>query len=281
MYTLKQLHDLSSRLKETIGLTYSPVAVRVYEDEVEIPKEAIRPYRDKKVHYGYCQAISLVKTEGVTIALTKEDHWCWKPLIAFGLVDLERNSPAYKIALRNCGISAIDRADYFFQNKFPVMSRNDHRSIVIAPLATSTFVPDVILVYCDTNTQLRDMIAGIKRRTGKLVASEFDYMDSCIFSFFPTHYDRSFRITLPDPGETGRACCGESEIILSIPVEQLEMVVEECEAKAKHAKGRTLKQNGTITPDFPRPEFYNQLFELWGLQAGEVSWSENQRGYKI
>ena len=34
-------------------------------------------------------------------------------------------------------------------------------------------------------------------------------------------------------------------------------------------------------PDFPRPQFYNELFEMWGLQTGEVSWNESQRGYKI
>ena len=29
------------------------------------------------------------------------------------------------------------------------------------------------------------------------------------------------------------------------------------------------------------PQFYNELFEMWGLQTGEVSWNESQRGYKI
>ena len=61
----------------------------------------------------------------------------------------------------------------------------------------------------------------------------------------------------------------------------MEMLVEQCEEKKKHAAGRTLKQDGTIMPDFPRPQFYNELFELWGLQTGEVSWNESQRGYKI
>lgn len=281
MYTVEQMHDLARRLRETVGLPYSPVAVRVYEDESEVPASAIRPWRDQKVHYGYCQAVSLVKTTGVTIALAKEDHWCWKPLMAWGLVDVERNSDVYKTVLRNCGVASTDRADYFFQKKFPMMSRNDDRVIVLGPMETADFVPDVILAYCGSNVQIRDLIAGIKRRTGKLVSSEFDYMDSCVFSFMPTHFERDFRITFPDPGETGRACCPENEVILSIPVEQMEMVVEECEAKKKHAAGRPLKQDGTIKPDFPRPQFYNELYEKWGLMTGEVSWSEDQRGYKI
>jgi len=281
MYTVEQMQDLAKRLHRIIGLPYSPVAVRVFEDDSDIPENALRPYRDEGIHYGYCQVISLVKTTGATIALSKEDHWCWKPLMAFGLVDVERNSDVYSTVLRNCGIASPDRADYFFQNKFPMMSRNDKRMIVVGPMETATFVPDVILVYADSCVQIRDMIAGIKRHTGKLVQSEFDYMDSCVFSFMPTHYDREFRITFPDPGETGRACCGEHEIILSVPVESMEMLVEECEAKKEHARKRNLKQDGTIKPDFPRPQFYNELFEKWGLMTGEVSWNEEQRGYKI
>lgn len=281
MLKREELNEYARRLRETLGLEYSPVAVRVYERQDEIPPEAVRPFRDNGVHYGYCQAISLVKTTGVTMALTKEDHWCWKPLMAFGLVDVEPGTEVYETVLRNCGIASPDLADYFFKNKFPMMPRNDERTIVVAPLETASFVPDVVLVYCSNSVQMRDLVAAIKRRHGKMVYSEFDYMDSCVWSFFPTHYERDFRITLPDPGEVGRACCGETEIILSVPVEQFEMVVEECEAKKRHAAGRTMKEDGSIMPDFPRPEFYNQLFEAWGLAQGEVSWNETQRGYKI
>ena len=281
MYTIEQMQDLGKRLRETVGLPYSPVAVRVYESEEEVPAEAIRPYRDQGVHYGYCQAVSLVKTTGVTIALAKEDHWCWKPLMAFGLVDVVNNPEVYHHVLRNCGCATPDLADQHFRRDFIMMNRNDNRVIVLAPLEKASFVPDVVMAYADSIVQIRDMIAGIKRRTGKLVHSDFDYMDSCCYSFMPTHFERDFRITFPDPCETGRACCGETEIILSIPYEKLEMVVEECEAKKEHSKNRPLKQDGTIHPDFPRPEFYNELYKLWGLQTGEVSWREDQRGYKI
>lgn len=279
MYTVEQMQNLGKRLREVIGLPYSPVAIRVFESPEKAPREALRPYRDQGVHYGMCQAVSLVKTKGITIALAKEDHWCWKPLMAFGLVDCERNTEAYRHVLRNSGIPDPSRADYYFQNEFPMMPRNDNRVIVIAPLESTSFIPDVVLAYCASSSQLRDILGGVKRGTGMSVHSDFDYMDSCVFSFMPTHLTREFRITLPDPGETGRACCPETELIFSIPVEKLEMVVEECETKKEHYANRPLKQDGTIKPDFPRPEFYNDLYRIWGLKTGEVSWTEAERGY--
>ena len=141
MYTAEQMNDLGRRLRETIGLPYSPVAIRVYEDKNDVPEDAMYPYRDQGVHYGLCQVISLVKTKKITIALSKEDHWCWKPLMAFGLVDCDRNTPVYKQVLRNCGVPQPDRADYHFQKDFPRMSRNDERIIVVSPLEKARFVP--------------------------------------------------------------------------------------------------------------------------------------------
>ena len=75
------------------------------------------------------------------------------------------------------------------------------------------------------------------------------------------------RLHSRDPGEVGRACCiPENEIIFSVPYEKLEMLVEDCEAKQRHSAGRTFKHDGTIMPEFSRrPQFYNELFEMWGL----------------
>ena len=50
MYTVEKMNELGRRLRETVGLPYSPVAVRVYEDENEAPADAFRPYRDKGLH---------------------------------------------------------------------------------------------------------------------------------------------------------------------------------------------------------------------------------------
>ena len=58
-------------------------------------------------------------------------------------------------------------------------------------------MPDVILAYCGSVTQVRDLIAGAKRATGKLVQTSFDYMDSCVYSFFRSHYEREFNVTFP------------------------------------------------------------------------------------
>ena len=82
----------------------------------------------------------------------------------------------------------------------------------------------MVLIYSNT-TQLRNLLLAIKYKEGKLVQSEFDPIDSCVYSVVPVIKNGDYRITLPDPGEYERAMAGEDEIILSVPAAKLEELV--------------------------------------------------------
>jgi len=273
----------ASELIETLGLTYSPIAVKITESETELPKNCFRPYRDKRERYALCQTLAMVKERHLTIALGKEDHWCWKPLIGLGLVDIEPGSEAYRIALKNNGVKEMDASARNF-DEFPRLPRKDSRMIVMGPLDSCDFEPDVILVYCDDNSQLRWLIGALKYRSGKRVCTELDYIDSCMWSVLPTYLTKEARVTLPDPGEEDRAGCGKNEIILSVSPELFVPMAEDVKMKLENQKRRlknsdgTSKMNATMVPNFPRPQFYNKLFALWGLESnGVVAWSEKER----
>lgn len=275
--------DAVDSLVQTLGLAYKPVGIRITTDEREIPENCFRPFRDKKENYAFCQTITMVKTQGLTVALGKEDHWCWKPLIGLGLVDIEPGSDAYRIALKNNGVSdeALSAQNF---DEFPKLPRNDDRLILMGPLDTCEFEPEVVLVYCDKVSQLRWLIGALKLRSGKRVSTELDYIDSCMWSVLPTYLSGEVRVTLPDPGEEMRGGCGENEIILSLPIwffrqmaADVKMKIEAQNRRLKNSDG-TVKMEAKMVPNFPRPQFYNKLFALWGLQSdGTVAWSEKER----
>jgi hypothetical protein len=75
-----------------------------------------------------------------------------------------------------------------------------------------------------------------------------------------------YRITLPDPGEYERAMAGEDEIVFSVHRDKLEEVIEGLKHFEENGQGysRFVPQ---MTPDFPRPPFYNELYRLWGLET--------------
>ena len=273
----QEYQESSKNLVECLGLRNEPIAFKICHDESEIPADAYRPYRDDGIHYAFCQAMTIVKEQGKKIALGKEDHWCWKPLIGFGHVKVEKGSDAYNICLHNNGIMDLKKSAENFDT-FPVLPYGSCAAVVMCPVSKMDFTPDLVLVYCDKNTQIRWLFGGIKRLTGRRVISEFDYIDSCIWSTVPAYLANDYRVTFPDPGETERALCPEDEVILSIPGKDFNDVSYHVCLKAKQKASRPTK-NIAMVPDFPRPEFYNKLFEIWGLQTGEVTWNESQRGY--
>jgi uncharacterized protein (DUF169 family) len=250
-------------LEKLLHLRTAPIAVKMLEKEKDIPKEAIRPKRDRGYSLAQCQAFALTRRNRETIAMLKEDSWCWAPLIAFGLVEtpeffLEGNIfyPALVSTLK---------ASKKVSHHSPFFKYGKYMGTLSAPMSTASFKPDVVLIYSNT-AQLRVMLMAIMYKKGNMVTSEFNPLDSCIYSVVPVIQKGDYRITLPDPGDFQRALASEDEIILSVPpdrVEELVMGLRHLE-EIKHGY---LQFSLEMRPNFPRPDFYNMLFEKWGLDV--------------
>jgi uncharacterized protein (DUF169 family) len=246
--TLKEYHTWGEELERALLLQTAPIAVKMLEKEEDIPEGAMRPKRDRGYHLAQCQAFAMTRRQGLTIAMLKEDHWCWAPLMGYGLVE--------------------DPHDAFVDSHafFPRFEYGKYIGMVTGPLKSANFEPDMVLIYSDT-AQLREMIGVPKFQDKTLVKSEFDPIDSCVYSVVPVITGGQYRITLPDPGEASRAFAGDGEIIFSVPREKLEGLVEGVKRGAEMKKNAEDWSHILLRPDFPRPDFYKDLFRKWGLDV--------------
>jgi uncharacterized protein (DUF169 family) len=247
MPTIEEYNRCGEDLEKILLLRTSPIAVKMLEKEEDIPEGAIRPKKDRGYHLAQCQVFAMSRRRGESIAMLKEDNWCWAPPMGFGLVE-NPNDPF------------IDSHAYF-----PCFEFGKYVGIVSAPLKTANFEPDVVLIYCN-NVQLRNLVSIVKYREKTLVSSEFDPIDSCVYSIVPVMLTGQYRITLPDPGEYERAMADEDEIIFSVPKDKLEGLVDGLKETASRTGG-TIRQPRDLMPDFPRPKFYTELFKKWGLDT--------------
>jgi uncharacterized protein (DUF169 family) len=250
-------------LEKLLHLRTAPIAVKMLENERDIPKDAIRPKRDRGYHLAQCQAFALTRRNRETIAMLKEDSWCWAPLIAYGLVEapeffLEGN--IFYPAL----VSTLEASKKVSQHS-PFFEYGKYIGILSAPMSTASFEPNVVLIYSNT-TQLRVMLMAVMYKEGNMVDSEFNPLDSCIYSVVPVIQKGDYRITLPDPGDFQRALAGEDEIILSVPPDRVEELVIGLRHLEEIQHGY-LQFSLEMRPNFPRPDFYNMLFEKWGLDV--------------
>jgi len=261
MTTIAGFNSYGEELEKLVRLKTFPIAVKMLEKESDIPKEAIRPKRDRGHHLAQCQVFALTRRKGETIAMLKEDNWCWAPLIGYGLVppfDEKTISPMIYI------VDNMEAAKKMLK-VFPRFEQGKYIGILTAPLKTATFKPDLILIYSNT-AQLRSMLMAIKYKKANLVTSQFDPIDSCVYSIVPVIQSGEYRITLPDPGEFERAMAEEGEIILSVPAAKLEELVMGLRFFEERKLGYS-HLNMQMTPDFPQPPFYQDLFKMWGLDA--------------
>lgn len=250
-------------------LRYEPIAIKMVEDEKDVPADAIHPMRDLGKHMALCQAFALTRRDKKTIYMDKASEWCWNPLIGFGFVDGRPGTRAFDVVCENLGIADEQAAKEFF-SKFPTLPQGVYSGIISAPMDQCSYEPDLVLIYCN-NAQLRSLLWAIKNITGKIVDTSLDAIDSCVYACIPTLKTGEYRVTIPDMGEYERASADENEIILSVPGEKMEELLQGLRTFYDMGMGYE-HLSKEMHMDFSRPPFYNELFDIWGLDQGE-DWS--------
>ena len=225
MTTIEEYNNLGNELENRLKLRTFPVAVKMLENETDIPEHAFRPKRDKGIHLAQCQAFAMSRRDGETVAMLKEDNWCFAPLIAYGLVDKPDDPEIQKFL------------------GFPRFERDRYIGILTAPLAKATFEPDLVLVYSDP-AQLRTMLMPLHFFGEEPVVNSHFFPPSCAYTIVPVINKNQLFVAPPDIGEDMRAIGSKEEMIISIPRNKLEEIVKEycpaencpCLGKAKLRK---------------------------------------------
>jgi uncharacterized protein (DUF169 family) len=250
-------------LEKLMIMRSSPIGIKMLKDRSEIPEGAFKPRDDKYEHYALCQAFGLARRNGRTIAMFIEDHWCFEPIIGLGLVEppqsfLDGMTAGFFI---EDPIAAKEHAQE--APRLPYKYAKD-TGMVFGPLKTAKFVPDVVMIYCNTG-QLRHLVLTLGYKHGYMITSTFYGIGSCTRALVPVLETGEGTITVPDPGEYDRAMTTEDIMILTLP--------------ARMVKGRNLFEDmmyglykrgytsfaPSMWPNFPKPGFYNTYFADWGL----------------
>jgi uncharacterized protein (DUF169 family) len=245
MPDLKEFNKYGEELEKFLMLRTSPIAVKMLEKETDIPKEAIRPKRDRGYHLAQCQAFALSRREGTTVAMLKEDNWCPTAIMAYGLVkkpeSIEKWSHPY---------------DSFEHGKYV--------GILTAPLKSATFMPDVVLIYLKPS-QLRGLLLSMKVEDVPQVSGHF-FPPSCGWSVVDPMKTGRYYVVIPDPGEYQRALTEEGDMMFSAPQSKMQVMMAGLRQN-EHGPFSYRDHHMFMMPDFPIPDFYKEMFKSWGMDA--------------
>ncbi|MFC1495711.1 DUF169 domain-containing protein [Thermodesulfobacteriota bacterium] len=243
--TLDEYHKYGEDLERILLLRSSPIAVKMLEREEEIPKDAIRPKKDRGDHLAQCQAFAMSRRDGATVAMLKEDHWCPTAVMAYGLV--KRPESVEK-----------------WSHPYDCFEHGKYIGIVTAPLKSTSFLPDVVITY-GKPAQLRGLLLSMKVEDVPEVKHHF-FPPSCGWSVVNPMIDGKYWVVMPDPGEYQRALTEEGDLMFSVPrVKMPEMMA-----------GLRQNENGPFAyrdhqmfmeTNFPLPDFYKEMFKSWGMDT--------------
>lgn len=270
---MTKYNEQAQFIKETLNLTLNIQAIKFIEDPKDVPENAIN-CKDAYGHLSICQALALTKREGKTVYSPKEAEWCWSPVVGLGYAKCEPGTPVFEELSRFLFIENPEQAKAFLE-RFPRLPYGKYCGVLIAPATEATFEPDVFLISCSDNFQFRSLIGAVKFKTGKRLDVSLEMVDSCAYTFIESMFTKKITVAAPDPGEQERALANSNEMIMGVPKECMDMLVEGLKFFSMIHMGykemHPMKgEDGNMIFDFPRPEFYNNLFENWGLDKGEV-----------
>jgi uncharacterized protein (DUF169 family) len=268
MTDIDEVKRLGAELEHILNLQSAPVGLKVLYRGDAVPEASTRPFRDTGKHYALCQAMTAARRDRRTFTLLKEDNWCIWPLISFRVVELDDRDLATLGDKHFIKDEAVSRK--YFEKEYPrLQTEREVAGFALTPLSDAQFVPDIICVYCRPG-QLRSLLMSAKYETGQVVPSSLDTCASCVHGAIPVlNGEKAYNVTIPDPGEYERGLCDADEMILTLKADRLPELVNGL---------RTMDQNGfgyrqlsmDMNLDYARPEFYNAMFEKWGLPRGAL-----------
>jgi uncharacterized protein (DUF169 family) len=245
MSTLAEFNKYGEELERFLMLRTSPIAVKMLEKETDIPKEAIRPKKDRKCHLAQCQAFALSRREGTAVAMLKEDNWCPTAVMAYGLV--KRPESVEK-----------------WSHPYECFEYGKYIGIVSAPLKSASFMPDVVILYAKP-AQVRGLLLSMKTQDVPLVKGHF-FPPSCGWSVVNPMKTGEYWVVIPDPGEYQRALTEEGDLMVSVPQSRMPEMMAGL-MQNEHGAFSYRDHQMFMQPDFPLPDFYKDMFKGWGMDT--------------
>ena len=222
-----------------------PLAIKMVSSEDEIPEGAKRPLKDYGASFTLCQALALGRKEGLTIVLDKESQSCPIALAGLGFVRPDEYlSGKYTLAPVNRPAEVQKKA----AETIPRFEFGRFKYILISPIQTANFDPDVIIFY-GNGAQVMRMIQAAVFASGESLTSKSTGAGGCLLPIVVPILGGECNYAVPGNGERRLGLIADGELAFAMPRNRFEEVVKGL--KLSH-EGR---QTYPISPGYLKLEY--------------------------
>lgn len=261
---LSVFHEYGEELEKRLRLQTFPLAVRLLEKEEDIPKGTQRPMQDFGYHLALCQGFALSRREGTTLAMLKEDMWCFEPVVGYGFAE----PPEYFLEGHNRfprDVKTLEAgANYAYE--LPHLEFGKYIGVVSAPLMTAIFEPDVIMIYCNS-VQLSLLLLGRECKDGLNLKCGLSSHAACVYAVVPAIQSGECQVAVPCRGDRYSAMAGDDEMVFTVPKGRLEDLI--MGLRHVHETGSKLPRTYNVEHEYELSPGYAEIGEMIGMDVNK------------
>ena len=226
----------------------------------EVTEDAIIPTRDWGHKYSLCQSLARAQRDGLTIAMFKEDMWCPEPVIGLGFAPriqyfLEGHH-RYPDSVRDLKAAAE------WCKNFPHLEYGLYQGIVLAPVNTCNFMPDLITMHV-TALQATMLLIIKNWIDGKDIYAQLSGHAACVYAIVPPLQKRECTVAIPCRGDRRFAFAQDDEIMFTLLPEMLPDFIAGAKYLQEHGWGLPMIQE--YKEEYPLRPGYVKLGEMLGM----------------
>ncbi len=235
-YSKSDYKVAGEKLYHALHLSTYPVAIKYIKSEEEIPRRAIRPSTmgRKPRKLSICQAFTIARRMGVTVALTADENFCvpssamhgWIKVSLEDIIESQIKQGWHKDA------ESEKRRTRMMNDLLPEglegLQKKGYIGVIASPLPMSLIIPDSILIY-GSGAQITHVIQALNYEClpEYVPSSTFEgFGESCgKGGLFPFLMQKP-QIVIPGMGDRSFAGIQEHEIGVGMPGFLLFYVIE-------------------------------------------------------
>lgn len=260
MINLEELHKMSTDLEMWLRMRVRPIAVKMLKSEEEVPEGAVIPTRHWKHKYSLCQAFGRAQRNMETIAMFKDDHWCFEPALGLGLIE---RTPYFLEGHHRYpdSVRELEAASEWCK-AMPHLEYGKYEGIMVGPANTCKFTPDVITMH--VNGMMTSQLLIVKNWIdGKDIHAQLSGHAACVYAIVPALLNRECQVAIPCKGDRRLAFTQDDEIFFTLIPEMLPDFIKGIQFLQEHNWGIPMLQEYKEEYDLkPR---YKEMGEKLGL----------------
>ena len=254
---LEQYHKLASALDKYLKFEAFPLAIKMIEDEDEIPEKVVRPSKNMNKRLMMCQGFGICKSVGRSMAFTAEDTCCMEGATRLGWLDradyLEDGSAIMALGLAK----DADVAQTLETGKPALGPEFNYKGMIISPLGWTRVEPQLVVMYLNA-ARLARCLDSITGETGEVISAHTNGRGgTCIWGIAWVILNKKPTFVIPPIGEFRFAGHQDDEIIFVLPTSYLPILRDGLERTHKAGQRFPVARFIEVEPAYPPAYRYN------------------------